>query len=213
MKKRILLISLTFLLILMVGCVNKDSKAIDNNQGSNKVGETEVVDKDVKNKTATVKRGLGELTSAKREDLGEYTPIGKMESENFSAENELIKITITDYILYKLKPNDEYKDFYKNIGIVNLDEVPILDIIFEFENLSNEMLELDSLQGWLTINTGEEQLVNLVFFEESNKNQLEFSGREVKKGSTTAILTSNNEDIESFKLIYDDSIILELDLK
>lgn len=187
MKKRILLISLTLLLILIVGCVK----------------EVEVVDIDMKNK----------ITTVKREDLGEYTPIRKMESENISAENELIKITITDYILYKLKPNDEYKDFYKNIGIVNLDEVPILDIIFKFENLSNEMLELDSLQGRLTTNTGEEQSVILDLFEESDRNKFEFSGREVKKGSTSAVLRSNTEDIESFKLIYDDSIILELDLK
>ena len=89
----------------------------------------------------------------------------------------------------------------------------ILDIILEFENRSNEILELDSLQGWLTTNTGERLPVILDLFEESERNKFEFSGGEVKKGSTSAILNSNAEDIESFKLIYDDSIILELDLK
>lgn len=210
MKKRILLICLTLLLIVVVGCGKEGLNDNDNNQDSNKLGkieEVEVVEvvevPDMKNKTIKVKR----------EELGEFTSIRKMESENVSAENELIKITITDYKLEELKPNDEYKDYFKDFGIVNLDEISILDINFKFENLSNDILELDSLQGRLTTNTGEEVSVLLDFFEEKDKNKFKFFEKEVKKGSVSTVLNSNAKEIESFKLIYDDYIILESNFK
>jgi len=191
----------------MVGCGKEGLNDNDNNQDSNKLGkieEVEVVEvPDMKNKTIKVKR----------EELGEFTSIRKMESENVSAENELIKITITDYKLEELKPNDEYKDYFKDFGIVNLDEISILDINFKFENLSNDILELDSLQGRLTTNTGEEVSVLLDFFEEKDKNNFKFFEKEVKKGSVSTVLNSNAKEIESFKLIYDDYIILESNFK
>lgn len=198
MKKRILLISITLLLILTIGCGSEKANNVGNTE---EIEEVEVVEEsDVENRSYSVKR----------EDLGEFTTIKKVENKNISAENKDIKLSITDYSLNQLKPKEEYKNLYKELGVENPEEVSILDIKFDFENLSNEILEVQSLGAVLTTNKGEEVNLILEFFESNSENGFKFSEKEVKKGSTSAILNSKAEDIESFKISYSESIVLEL---
>jgi hypothetical protein len=156
---------------------------------------------------------VGKTTSIKRENLGDFTTTRKMESENLSDENKLFKITVKDYKLGELKFNDEYKDMSENFGIINPDEVSFLDIIFEIENVSNDDLELDPIQGKLITNTGEEVPFFLEFYKEKNQANLVFSEKEIKEGSLSTLLNSNPEDIENIKLVFDDSITLEFDFE
>lgn len=193
MKKRMLIVFFALLLIMAVGCGNEDPKDINNNQNTDNTEEIEEVE------TYKITR------SVKREDLGEFTSIKKVENKNFSDENEQIKITITDYSLYQLKPKEEYEDIFS-------DRIAVLDIYFDFKNLSSEMLELEILEGVLTTNTGEKTYVFLSF-EVNGENGFKLFGNEVKKGSTSAILNSKAEDIESFKFTYDESIVIELDFQ
>ena len=201
MKKRILILSFVLLLILTAGCVKDNPDEAENIEGQGEIVELE--DDDTKGKT----------TSIKREDLGEFITTRKMESENLSDENKLFKITVTDYKLGELKFNDEYKDMSENFGIINPDEVSFLDIIFEIENISNDDLELDPIQGKLITNTGEETPFFLEFYEEKNQSNLVFSEKEIKEGSLSTLLNSNPEDIKNIELVFDDSITLEFDFE
>lgn len=198
MKKRMLIVFFALLLIMAVGCGNEDPKDTNNNQNTDNTEEIEEVEEYIIS---------SETNSIKREDLGEFTVIKKVENKNVSDENEQIKITITDYSLNQLKPKEEYQDIFS-------DRISVLDIYFDFENLSSEMLELEilDLEGILTTNT-EETINVFLFFEVNDENGFKLSGNEVKKGSTSAILNSKAEDIESFKFTYDESIVLELDFQ
>lgn len=207
MRKRILLISFALLSILMVGCVKEEVKDVDNNQ---KTIEEIEIDKVEDVEGVEVPYDELRAESIKREELGEYTSVREMEVVNASVENESIKITITDYKLSTLKPKDEYREFFMELESEGLDEIAILDIILVIENLSNDILEINYPKGMLFTNTGEEIPVILDLSDEKHEDVFKFSGKEVKKGSTSVILSSAAEDIESFKLIYDD---LELDFK
>lgn len=203
-KKNILLILLTLLLIIMLGCGNEGLNDSDNQE----FNEVEKIDEIEAVEVVEVPDTEFKVNSIKIEELGEFTPIRKMRSKNITDENAVFRIKITDYTLSEIKLNDEYKTFFEE-----QDEITILNIIFDFENLSNDILELDLLQGSLRTNTGEEIPVILEFFEESNQNKLKFYGNEVKKGTVSAILDSNPKEIDSCEFIYDDSIILEIDFK
>lgn len=207
MRKRILLISFALLSILMVGCVKEEVKDVDNNQ---KTIEEIEIDKVEDVEGVEVPYDELRAESIKREELGEYTSVREMEVVNACVENESIKITVTDYKLSTLKPKDEYREFFMELESEGLDEIAILDIILVIENLSNDILEISYPKGMLFTNTGEEIPVLLDFSDGKREDVFKFSGKELKKGSTSVILSSAAEDIESFKLIYDD---LELDFK
>lgn len=200
MKKRMLLL-LTLLLVLTVGCVKDVPNEVGTIEDQGEIVELE--DDDRKGKT----------TSIKREDLGDFITTKKMESENLSDENKLFKITLIDYRLGELKLNNEYKDMSENFGIINSDEFSFLDVIFEIENISNDDLELGSIKGKLITNTGEEIPFFLEFYEEKNQTNLVFSEKEVKEGSLSTFLNSNPKDIENVKFVFDDSITLEFDFE
>ena len=201
MKKRILILSFALLLILTSGCVTDNPNEVGKIEDKGEIVELEDDDR------------VGKTTSIKRENLGDFTTTRKMESENLSDENKLFKITVKDYKLGELKFNDEYKDMSENFGIINPDEVSFLDIIFEIENVSNDDLELDPIQGKLITNTGEEVPFFLEFYKEKNQANLVFSEKEIKEGSLSTLLNSNPEDIENIKLVFDDSITLEFDFE
>lgn len=201
MKKRILILSFALLLILTAGCVKDNPNEVGKIEDQGEIVELEDDDR------------VGKTTSIKRENLGDFINTRKMESENLSDENKLFKITVTDYKLGELKFNDEYKDISENFGIINPDEVSFLDISFEIENITNDDLELDPIQGKLITNTGEEVPFFLEFYEEKNQANLVFSEKEIKEGSLSTLLNSNPEDIENIKLVFDDSITLEFDFE
>lgn len=199
MRKRTLLISFALLSILMVGCGKEEVKDIDNNQEA--IEEVESID---------VPYDELRAESIKIEELGEFTSIREIEDVDVSVENESIKMTVTDYKLSTLKPKDEYREFFMELESEDLDEIAILNIMLEIENLSEDSLEIDYAGGILFTNTGEEVPVILEFFDEKHEDIFKISGKEVKKGSTSAILSSSAKDIKSFKLVYDD---LEFDFK
>lgn len=207
MRKRTLLISFALLSILIAGCVKEEVKDIDNNQEA-----IEEIEMDEVEEVEGIEVPYDELRaeSIKREELGEYTFVREMEVINASVENESIKITVTDYKLSTLKPKDEYREFFMELESEDLDEIAILDIILVIENLSNDILEINCPEGIIFTNTGEEIPVILDFSDEKREEVFKLSGKQLKKGSTSVILSSVAEDIESFKLIYDD---LELDFE
>ncbi len=207
MKKRTLLISFALLFILIVGCRKEEIRDTNNKQEAieeiqiDEVEEAEGID---------VPYDEIRAESIKIEELGEYTSVREVEVTDVFAENESIKMTVTYYKLSTLKPKDEYREFFMELKSGDPDEIAILNISLTVENLSDDNLEEDYLGGRLFVNTGEEIPVLLEFFDDKHENAFKFSGKEVKKGSSSAILSSNAEKIESFKFIYDD---LELDFK
>lgn len=207
MKKRILLISFAFLSILMVGCGKEEIKYANDKQEA--VEETEI-DEVEEVEVVEVPNEEYRAKSIKIEELGDYTLVREVEVKDIFAKNEYVKMTVTDYKLSTLKPKDEYREVFMELETGNQDEIAILDITLTVENLSDNNLEIDYPEGTLFINTEEEVPVILEIFDEKHEDSFKFSGKEVKKGSISTILSSDAEEIESFKLIYDD---LELDFK
>ena len=208
MKKRFILILLTLSLIMAVGCANEEP-ADTNSQNTDNVEEIEIGDVD---DAEVVEIPYDEIRaeSIKVEELGEYTLVREKEGVDVSAENQSTKVTVTDYNLNTLIPKDEYREFFMELESEDVDEVAILNITLEFENLSNDILEIDNPNGVLYTNTGEEIPVILEFFEDQHEDIFKLSGKEIKKANTSAILSSKAEDIESFKLVYNG---LEIDFK
>jgi hypothetical protein len=185
--------------VLLLGCGKEELKSIDNNQETieeTAVGQAEEFE------VKEVPHDEFRVESIKREEVGEYTLIREVELENVFAENESLRLEVVKYQLNTLKPKDEYREFFMEMKSGDSEGVTILDVTLEVENLSEDILEPGFLQGVLVINNGEEIPVIFGFEDEGNEGPFEFLGKEVKEGSISAIISSDPEVAESFRLVY-----------
>lgn len=213
------LLTVLFLVLLLFGC-NSAADKVDTDESA---PANEVTTGDIYKKSTEVKpaESIPEITVEQdtlepsvvisMKDMGEMKTILEKDPDELEFRDDRFKIEVDKYVLSEMKIKEEYKSYFEET-FENTDKIALLGIWLDFENLTNEDINLQAIQGIIEIDSGESQNIIVEFEEEGHENFINEADDDLDDGTIMASFSTAPELIKEVTIRLEGFVEIKFEL-